>query len=137
MGIEEILNGSNPSELKKLIALLQNVVDLAETDNTDNQKKNQDTSDEYEATIKSRSSGKKTRDKPFVNKFLNMPEKDMHKEDIEFDKKVSKMAPVPRNRSFEPIRVTCRICGKKEEVNPALVDSIQRYKCNNCSTQAG
>jgi hypothetical protein len=72
-----------------------------------------------------------------VNKFEQMAEFNMHKEDVEFDKKVSKQSPVPRTRSYTPVNVTCRVCGKKEEVNAGVVESIDRYKCNKCSTMAG
>lgn len=72
------------------------------------------------------------------NKFEAMPEFRMHKEDIAIDKKLAVLPPVPRARPFEMINVVCRVCGRREEVNPALVtDSVERYKCNNCSTGAG
>lgn len=140
MGIEDILQGSNPNEIKKLIALLQSVVDMAGADQ-DHSTEQQDADEEASSGVMKTRSRKLTNDskgkKPFKNKFLDMPEKNMHKEDIEFDKKVAKHSPVPRNRTFEPIKVTCRVCGKSEKINPSLVESIQRYKCNQCSTQAG
>jgi len=139
MGIEDILKGSNPNEIKKLIALLQSMVDTAGTSGDHSTEQDAD-EDESSSTMKTRSrklNGNSKGKKPFKNKFLTMPEKNMHKEDIEFDKKVAKHSPVPRNRTFEPIKVTCRVCGKNESINPSLVESIQRYKCNQCSTQAG
>lgn len=139
MGIEDILKESNPNEIKKLIALLQSMVDTAGTSGDHSTEQDAD-EDESSSTMKTRSrklNGNSKGKKPFKNKFLNMPEKNMHKEDIEFDKKVAKHSPVPRNRTFEPIKVTCRVCGKSENINPSLVESIQRYKCNQCSTQAG
>jgi hypothetical protein len=74
----------------------------------------------------------------FINKFDSMSERRMHKEDSIIDKKLSVIPPVPRERHFELVEVKCRICGKQEEVSPALItDSAGRYKCNNCSTNSG
>jgi hypothetical protein len=75
--------------------------------------------------------------KKIANKFENMAEFGMCKEDIEIDRKIKKPPPSPRNRDFEFIKVQCRVCGKKDKVAPALVESIERYKCNKCSTGAG
>jgi lysyl-tRNA synthetase class I len=73
-----------------------------------------------------------------INKFDEMAEKRMHKDDIEIDKKLSKYAPTPRTRQFKQIQVTCRVCGKTETVNPVLLyDTPDRYKCNGCSGSAG
>lgn len=80
----------------------------------------------------------KTETKPkSKNKFDSMPEFNMCKEDVEFDRKVRKPIPSARLRDFEPIKVRCRVCGKNEKVAPDLVESIERYKCNKCSTGAG
>ena len=75
--------------------------------------------------------------KPIKNKFYEMPEFNLHKEDSAFDKKVRRFPPTPRNRSFDYIKVKCRLCGKEEEVSPSLVESIERYKCNKCCTMSG
>jgi hypothetical protein len=73
-----------------------------------------------------------------TNKFVDMPEKAMHKEDVAIDKKLSVRPPVPRARSFKLVKVVCRVCGKREEVSPGLIhESIDRYKCNKCSTSSG
>jgi hypothetical protein len=72
-----------------------------------------------------------------LNKFEQMAEFNTCKEDTLIDKKIVKPAPSARLREFEPINVRCRICGKTERVPPNLVDSIERYKCNKCSTGAG
>lgn len=72
-----------------------------------------------------------------INKFEQMPEFNMCKEDLSFDQKVVKPPPSARLREFEPIKVRCRVCGKTEKVAADLVDSIERYKCNKCSTGAG
>lgn len=70
------------------------------------------------------------------NKFDSMMEKGMHKEDIEIDKKLAQHAPSARSREFSKTRVSCRVCGKTEEVNPSLVYE-GRYKCNKCSREPG
>ena len=72
------------------------------------------------------------------NKFDSMLEARMHKEDIAIDKKLSIMPPVPRARPFELVDAICRVCGKRERVNPVLIsDTLDRYKCNKCATGAG
>lgn len=72
------------------------------------------------------------------NKFDSMMEARMHKEDIAIDKKLSVLPPVPRSRPFEWVQAICRVCGKKEKVNPVLItEGVDRYKCNKCSSGAG
>lgn len=72
------------------------------------------------------------------NKFDMMAESRMHKDDIEIDKKLNKYGPTPRTRKFQLINVQCRVCGKKESINPILLyDTPDRYKCNRCSGSAG
>jgi transposase-like protein len=67
-----------------------------------------------------------------------MPERNMHKKDTIIDKKLWENLPVSdRTRQFQTVEVKCRSCGKTESVNPVLVDSVERYKCNRCSTSAG
>lgn len=72
-----------------------------------------------------------------INKFEQMAEFNMCKEDIAIDQKIIKPPPSARLRDFEPIKVRCRVCGKNEKVAPNLVESIERYKCNKCATGAG
>ena len=71
------------------------------------------------------------------NKFEEMSEFRMHKDDTLVDKKLQKIPPVPRNRDYTPINIRCRVCGKQENINPSLVESSERYKCNKCSTSSG
>ena len=42
----------------------------------------------------------------------------------------------PRSRQPALVEVECRVCGAEEEVSPAVVYDIGRWKCNNCSSQA-
>jgi len=127
------LNFNNPEQIKQLISLLQKM--LPSDDNKDKDNDKDDSS--FESPIKTKSA-RANRTKSPKNKFLDMQEKNMHKEDIAIDKKLSISSPTPRNRKFKLIEVRCRSCGKKEKVNPAIVpDSVDRYKCNNCSTTSG
>ena len=140
MEINDLLKGTNPKELKKLIAILQILADGSES--SDNESENDDNEPETPIRTKSRKpvsdvkpNGKKN--KPNKNKFLDMPEARMHKEDKDFTIKVAKELPVPRTREYDPIDVECRICHKKESVCPSLVDSLSRYKCNSCARNSG
>lgn len=75
--------------------------------------------------------------KKTYNKFDSMPEYRMHKEDVEIDKKLNIAPPSQRSRTYKPVDARCRVCGRVESVNPALVDSSERYKCNRCAASAG
>ena len=81
----------------------------------------------------------KTKTQETANKFLDMPEMNMHKEDGEIDKQLQKFPPTPRTRpTAENISVQCRICGKQETISQGLLfEGSNRYKCNKCSTQSG
>lgn len=123
--------GKNPEQLKQLISLLQQMLPSDTTEDSS------DTSEEFSPVM--RTKGQKSRSKTkHTNKFLSMREKDMHKEDTKIDKVLCKNGPVARTRDFSMIKVTCRVCGKTEEINPSLLfEAPNRYKCNNCSTSAG
>ncbi len=125
MDLNQLSN--NPEQIKQLIGLLQSL--LPDTEN----QKEKSVDGESVSYLNSR----KKSDTQHHNKFLSMPEMNMHKEDHELDKKLSKHAPVARSREYDPIEVTCRVCGKKEIINPSLVESASRYKCNKCSSSAG
>ena len=134
----------NPDQIQQMIKMLQAMLPATEV-----QKPEQTIDQEPPIThsikpkkqqrASSRSSG--TSKKNFVeryNKFTDMPEMNMHKEDVEIDKKLFTRPPVPRARKFKFIKAICRVCGKKEDVNPmTLTDSLDRYKCNKCSGAAG
>lgn len=145
MDPKDLLN--NPEQIKSLIALLQAMLPV-ETNNVVEQPKKTRKKNNHQPTVVEESepvynNNIKTKNRKqiqatSVNKFEKMSEFNMHKDDRVIDEKLSKHPPVARTREFEPITVTCRLCGKKETVNPSLVhDSASRYKCNNCSTQAG
>lgn len=88
-------------------------------------------------TAKKTAKKKTTNPQESKNKFLNMPEMRMFRDDSLIDKKLQVMPPVPRTRTFDPVHVRCRVCGKEEDVNPTLVSEINRYKCNSCAMAGG
>lgn len=117
---------TNPKQIKALINLLQGLLD------------NQEEAEDEPKVDKIKTKTRRAKNKSTQNKFCDMPEMNMHKNDSEIDKKLSKFPPTPRTRKFEPIKVKCRICGKTEKVNPAIVpDPVDRYKCNSCSSTPG
>lgn len=111
----------NPEQIKQLIGLLQSLLP------NDNQPAKQP------KKISKTRKPKKESAPVDNNKFLQMAEANMHKDDLEIDKKLAKFPPTPRSRKFTNIEVRCRSCGKTETVNPVLVHDKDRYKCNRCS----
>jgi hypothetical protein len=133
----------NPEQIKSLITLLEGLLlSTQQEPNTKDKEVPIDAEDcdvsSQNKKIKTRGSAKRPAKDKYLNKFDKMSESNMHKDDNIVDKALSKHPPVARMREFEMVDVTCRICGKTETINPALIfDSKNRYKCNNCSTQAG
>ena len=120
-------------DIKQLIAILQKGL----TDKSDDDTIVQD-EPAYKKQKRSPKTSKKVKEQKSSNKFDMMFEKNMHKEDVEIDKKLAKHPPSARSREFTPVEVTCRVCGKTEEVNPSLIyDAPNRYKCNKCSRTPG
>lgn len=118
--------GLDKDDIKQLIAILQKGL----SDDSDD--------DSEEEDIQPAVSNKKTsKKKKYKNLFDNMNEAKMHKDDVEIDRKLSKLPPTQRARNYKPIKVKCRVCGRDEEVNPSIVESIERFKCNKCATSAG
>lgn len=127
------LNLSNPEQIKQLITALQALLPAEKTTDQPPPKKTK-----HKNNIKTKKTKSGNTDNDSENKFLSMPEMNMHKSDTRIDKKLSQHPPTPRNRPFKYIDVTCRSCGKKDKVNPKILpESADRYKCNNCSTNAG
>lgn len=122
---------SNPEQIEALITLLQSLLpDNEDATEVEDQP-------EPKITRPSRNIHKQKTVEPRVNKFKNMPEFRMHKEDIEIDKKLAINPRTPRERPLSVVIMTCRVCGRKEEANAGLVISPDRYKCNSCSGKAG
>lgn len=128
----------HPEQIQSLISLLQGLLDsTSNAQSIAEQAEEKEIESNTNTKIKTRGP-RKPKQEIHINKFEKMSEYNMHKDDVVVDKMLSSHPPVARMREFEMVDVVCRICGKKETVNPALVfDSVSRYKCNNCSTQAG
>ena len=133
MDPNELLGGTE--QIKVLISLLQKMI--ADTDNNKTEKPDV-VPKERTTTIKTKNRKRVSDQSKETKKFESMSEFRMHKDDSLIDKKLSKIEPVARMRDFDFIDVVCRVCGKKENIAPALLFDIpSRYKCNNCSTSAG
>jgi|694.fasta_scaffold06833_9 hypothetical protein len=113
----------SPKQIQQMIDMLQLMLD--------NQSSETNTEVEDEPTPT------KTKKSNFYNKFSDMPEKNMHKEDVEIDQRLQQKPPMPRTRKTNLVSVKCRVCGKQDKVSPSLVISTDRYKCNKCSISAG
>jgi len=114
-------------DIKQLIAILQKGL----SDDSD-----LDVEEDIEINTPTKNKTK-TKKKKNNNKFDSMSEFRMHKDDVEIDKKLKVQPTTKRIRTYQPIKVKCRVCGKEESVNPALVDSRERYKCNKCCSSPG
>jgi len=119
-----------PDQLKQMISMLQ--VMLAAQGGQEQKEEE----DNFESPIKTKKT-KLPKNKVRENKFDKMSERNLHKEDSEIDKKLCVQPPVTRGRNPSLINVSCRVCGKKEEVSAGLVGDKERYKCNKCSISAG
>lgn len=125
----------NPEQIKGLITILQTLLDSQGSQSDDTDEQPQPTKKRPRNTAKST---KKQKTNQRENKFLGMPEKNLHKEDTEIDRKLNKLPPTPRTRRFQNIKATCRVCGKTETINPSYMTMERdRYKCNKCSGAAG
>jgi hypothetical protein len=120
-----------PEKIQALISILQSMLVPSEQSNDALE------DDKPVKTKKSTNKKQTSNKKQNNNKFDSMPEMRMHKEDITVDKKLAIHPPVPRARPFELITVQCRVCGKKENINPVLLTDYERHKCNKCSSTAG
>lgn len=114
--------GLDKDDIKQLIAILQK--GLEDEPSSVTSKKNKKPT-------------KSKNNKTTQNRFEKMSEFRMHKDDVEIDKKLSRLPPTERSRHYEPKMVRCRVCGKDELVNPSIIESSDRYKCNKCSISAG
>jgi hypothetical protein len=121
-------------DIRQLIAILQRGL------STDSDESEDDVEEQPKHTKKiTKSKVDKSSKKPQrPNKFDQMMEKTMHKNDAQIDKLLNVHPPSIRTREFDPVRVQCRVCQRVEEINPSLIlDSPSRYKCNKCSGAPG
>ena len=126
------MDNLTPEQIHQMIGMLKSMLPNQQSQDEDNSQEKivSDT------PIKNRPSKKISG--TFSNKFDQMMEAKLHKEDTEIDKALSVYGPTPRQRKFEPVKVLCRLCGKAEMVNPAVLsESKDRYKCNACSRSPG
>jgi hypothetical protein len=116
----------NNDDIKQLISILQRGLSPAE-----------DIQEEKPKT-KTKKTSKSKAVTDTNNKFVALGFDKLHKEDIAIDKMLNKNPPTPRNRHFKVIDVQCRVCGRKESINPSLLyEAPDRYKCNRCSSSPG
>lgn len=137
MEINDLLKNTDTKDIKKLIALLQVLVDINDNDSEEEDEKSKNTNNTKSTRTSKPTKKRNKKQAEFVNKFLDMPEKDMHKDDSGIDKKLNVHPPVARAREFDPIEVMCRVCHTTELVPPSLVESVSRYKCNKCAKNPG
>tara|TARA_Y100000385_G_scaffold288897_1_gene356758 strand:+ start:1107 stop:1508 length:402 start_codon:yes stop_codon:yes gene_type:complete len=125
----------DPEKIQQLIDLLGSLLPDKEQEPETTKKK----TTKKKVTKKPRATSKKPDKQKSTNKFLDMPEMNMHKEDGKIDEKLQQFPPTPRSRpSVESISVRCRICGREENISQGLLfEGANRYKCNKCSTQSG
>jgi len=132
---------SNKKEtIEQIVNLLRSLVDEEDTQENPKpatKKKKVAKKTTNKKITRRKTSTAKVDDKESTNKFLSMPEMHMFKDDTLIDKKLQVSDPCPRTRSFNTISVTCRMCGKSEQVNPVLVSEKTRYKCNVCASSGG
>lgn len=124
--------GLNNDDIKQLIAILQRGLSNETAEETPVVKS--------KASKKTKKANKEsgTRSKPQrVNRFDTMKEKELHKEDVLIDQKLIKSPPTPRRDKFEPLKIRCRVCGQTEDVDPSMIESPDRFKCNKCAISAG
>lgn len=127
-------------DIKQLIAILQkgltNSEQVSEPETVQKPKKKRGKI--QQSDISAQKQNNKNTKSESVNRFEQMMEKNLHKEDLAIDKLLSKYPPTIRSREFIPVDVRCRVCNKQESINPALLnDAPNRYKCNKCSKEPG
>lgn len=131
----------NNDDIKLLISILQKalVTDEQESDTSVEQPKAANAKKQASKPIaKTKKKKVANSSSDHYNKFESMPERNMHKEDSQIDKMLTKYAPTERSREFSLATVTCRVCGRTETINPNLIyDAGSRYKCNKCAKNPG
>ena len=130
---EDILQ--NPEQLKKFIAALSSLLP-PEENNVPEKPKAKKTRTTKKTTRKTTNKTRTSEERH--NKFLDMAENNMFKEDPKVAKKLYNQPPMKRRSKKAKLSVTCRICGKREEISSSLLyGDKDRYKCNKCCGSAG
>lgn len=127
---------NDPEQIKLMITMLSQM--LEQTQNKDESEQPANDMAEPTNNIQSKSKSQVKNKKSQHNKFLDMPEFNMDKEDPELASKLYQHPPTSRNRKSQQSYVSCRICGKREKVSASILyGGADRYKCNKCSGSAG
>jgi|688.fasta_scaffold75245_2 hypothetical protein len=131
------MDNLSPDQIKQMISMLQAML-TKDTISEPNDEPAQSTQQQTNI-IKTVSPRQVNKTGNLVNRFDEMMESKLHQEDRAIDQALSVHSPTPRNRrSFDPINVVCRVCGRKDSVNPSMLsDSPSRYKCNSCARSPG
>jgi hypothetical protein len=123
----------NNEDIQQLISILQRGL----SNEPETVAKSKKTTTKKSKNIKTKKT-KASQQQDSENKFIAMGFHTLHKEDIAIDRALNKNPPTPRNRQFKAIDVQCRVCGRKESINPSLLyEAPDRYKCNRCSSSPG
>ena len=68
--------------------------------------------------------------------MLNAAERSELEEASKSDNQNRSAPRTPRTRNSSLVEVKCRSCGTQEMVSASVVHDMNRWKCNNCSSQA-
>jgi len=124
----------SPAQIKQMIGMLKAMLpeDATAVKGT---KEPQQT---VNKSVPIKNAGPAYRSNQHYNKFEDMAEKEMYKQDTEIQKKLSQYDPVPRTRQATMVDAICRICGKTETISAQLLhEGAERYKCNDCARGSG
>lgn len=137
---EDILK--NPEQIKQLIGILSSLLPTdgadEEIDTKPKKPKTRRRSTQTKKTTTNKTTKFKKDTSQHTNKFVDMPESQMFREDPGVAKKLYQQPPMKRRSRKNKINVTCRICGKREEISSGLLyGDVDRYKCNKCCSNAG
>lgn len=136
---EDILK--DPDQIKQLISILSSLLPKEDEETKTKPRKKRVLKKKTTKTTSNRKNVASTAKKATnarVNKFVDMPENQMFKESPKVAQKLYQQPPMKRRSKKTKIPVTCRICGKKEEISSSLLHGdVDRYKCNKCCSNAG
>ena len=137
---EDILK--NPEQIKQLIGILSSLLPTDDLDKETEAEPKKPKTRRKPAQTKKTTTNKSTRFKKdttqHTNKFVDMPESQMFRENPDVSQKLYQQPPMKRRPRKNKINVTCRICGKREEISSGLLyGDVDRYKCNKCCSNAG
>jgi len=122
------------SQIKQMIGMLKAMLPEDEA----KAEKSVATAPQATKAVPIKNAGPDYRNNQHYNKFEDMAERNMYKQDTEIQKKLSQYDPVPRTRQASMVDAKCRMCGKTETVSAQLLhEGAARYKCNDCARGSG